>query len=58
MNRYVIIIEKKEVDIVRKGLKKLGCHISSISCSQEGYMIIYRADNYYDFDEIKKFGCL
>lgn len=58
MNRHVVIIDKKDIDIIRKGLKKLGCHISSVSCSQNGYMIIYRSDNCYEIDEIKKFGCL
>ena len=58
MNRYVLIINRKDIDVVRKGLNKLNCHISSISCSQDGYMVIYRSEDYHDIDEVKEFGCL
>ena len=53
INRYALVVDRDTIDIVLKGLAKLKCKVAHVSCSQDGYMVIYRSDIEYSLDELK-----
>lgn len=57
LNRYVITIKKdgnERIDEVLKNIKELGGFVASVTCSNNEYMIMYKAEEEIDNELILK----
>ena len=57
MNRYAIVLsnfERYELDKALENIKRLGGHVVSVSCSKNGYMIMYKAEEEISEEDILK----
>lgn len=56
MNRYATYVSKDSINMVLKNIQKLGGIVVSISCSDNGYLVIYKSNKIIKEEVLKEFG--
>lgn len=56
MNRYATYVNHDDIDMVLNNIEKHGGKIVSVSCTYEGYLVIYKAKKIIKEEILKEFG--
>lgn len=56
MNRYATYVSKDSINMLINNIYKFGGIVVSVSCSENGYLVIYKSDKIIREEVLKDFG--
>lgn len=56
MNRYATYVSKDSINMLINNIYKFGGTVVSVSCFENGYLVIYKSDKIIREEVLKDFG--